>query len=269
MMPRCVRCGITGSRLVTEPALTRDAFLGGKLMLWQPRKGYRAGVDPVLLAASVPANPGQSVLDLGCGVGTAALCIGARVRDITLAGVERDRDTARIAMRNAQENNAEMDVVHGDLAEFPAQLRQRQFDHVIANPPYFQRDRSSAAPDAKREAAQGEVTPLDIWVGAAAKRVRTGGTVTFVHRAERLPDLLNAFSVHLGSIELKPLAPRHGRESQLVLLRGRKGGRAAFRLYPPLVLHKGSEHVRDGADYTDQVELILRSGGALNFNCAS
>jgi hypothetical protein len=59
--------------------LTHDAFLGGMLRLWQPRSGYRAGVDPVLLAASVPAVAGQRVLELGCGVGTAILCLAARV----------------------------------------------------------------------------------------------------------------------------------------------------------------------------------------------
>ena len=58
---------------ISDSDLTRDAFLGGRLYLWQPRTGYRAGVDPVLLAASVPARRGESVLDLGCGVGTAAL----------------------------------------------------------------------------------------------------------------------------------------------------------------------------------------------------
>ncbi|WP_348656358.1 methyltransferase, partial [uncultured Sulfitobacter sp.] len=69
-------------------ALTRDAFLGGKLHLWQPRKGYRAGVDPVLLAATVPAQAGQRVLELGCGVGAVSLCLGARVPGLQLTGVE-------------------------------------------------------------------------------------------------------------------------------------------------------------------------------------
>ena len=40
----------------SDTELTYDAFLGGKLHLWQPRRGYRAGVDPVLLAASVEAK---------------------------------------------------------------------------------------------------------------------------------------------------------------------------------------------------------------------
>lgn len=248
-----------------EALLSRDAYLDGRLTLSQPRRGYRAGVDPVLLAASVPAKPGQSLLDLGCGVGTAALCAGARVPGLLLAGLERQADHAALAARNAAANGLAMEVCTGDLAEMPPALRQRQFDHVIANPPYFRRDASIAGPDPAREAAYGEETPLAAWVSAAAKRVRQGGTVTFIHRAERLPELMAAFSDRLGSLEIKPLIPRRGRESQLILLRGRKGGRAGFRLHHGLLIHKGDSHA-GRADYTEMAAAILRGGAALDFN---
>ena len=51
---------------------TRDAFLGGRITVSQPRHGFRAGLDSVLLGAAV-ASGSTSLLDLGCGVGTAAL----------------------------------------------------------------------------------------------------------------------------------------------------------------------------------------------------
>lgn len=244
--------------------LTRDSFLDGRLSLTQPSGGYRAGVDPVFLAASVQARPGDSLLDMGCGVGTAALCAGARVPSLVLAGIERQPDHAELARLNALTNGIGMEVFTGDLAAMPAELRQRQFDHVISNPPYFRRDASLAAQDAAREAALGEDTPLAEWVAVAARRTRPGGFVTFIHRVERLPELMNAFSAHLGSLELKPLIPRHGRESQLVLLRGRKGGRAALRLYHGLLVHAGARHDESRTDYTDTAGAILRGGAAFD-----
>ena len=54
--------------------LTDDGFLDGRLRILQPKAGYRAATDPVLLAAFAPAEPGQSVVELGCGTGVASLC---------------------------------------------------------------------------------------------------------------------------------------------------------------------------------------------------
>ncbi|WP_233544894.1 tRNA1(Val) (adenine(37)-N6)-methyltransferase [Pseudooceanicola sediminis] len=245
--------------------LSRDRFLGGRLTLLQPRRGYRAGVDPVFLAASVQAQAGQSLLDLGCGGGVAALCAGARIPGMSLAGLERQAPYAELARRNAADNDLQMRVFEGDLATMPPDLRQLRFDHVIANPPFFRRDASVPAQAQDREGALGEDTPLDVWVAAAARRCLPGGYVTFVHRSERLPELLAAFSQCLGSIELKPLLPRAGRAAHLVLLRGRKGGRAAFRLHAGMVLHQGESHGADGADYTPEVSRILRDADPLIF----
>ena len=56
---------------VKHQSVTRDAFLGGRLTLSQPARGFRAGLDSVLLGAAV--SPGRTaLLDMGCGVGTAA-----------------------------------------------------------------------------------------------------------------------------------------------------------------------------------------------------
>ncbi|WP_010140236.1 tRNA1(Val) (adenine(37)-N6)-methyltransferase [Oceanicola sp. S124] len=246
-------------------ALSADQFLGGRLVLHQPLKGYRAGVDPVLLAASVVARAGDSLLDLGCGAGAAALCAGRRVPGLLLQGLERQPDYADLARRNAEANDLAMQVHEGDLARMPEALRQQRFDHVIANPPYFRRDASTPAAEPGREGALGEETPLFTWVEVAARRCNPGGHVTFIQRVERLPELMTAFAAHLGSLELKPLLPRQGRESQLVLLRGRKNGRAAFRLHAGLLLHAGMAHDRDRDDYTPEASRILREAGPLLF----
>ena len=246
-----------------EERLTCDLFLGGGLRIWQPEQGYRAGIDPVLLAASAPAEPGQSVLELGCGAGVASLCLGARVAGLDLTGVELQPDYAALARRNAAANRIALQVVTADLTDLPRELRVRSFDHVIANPPYFRRDRGSGAGDAGRETALGEATPLSSWIDIAARRLAPGGRLTLIQRAERLPELFAALDRRLGSAELLPLSPRDGRPAKLVLLRARKGGRAAFRLHPPLVLHEGARHFRDADTYEASVAAVLRQGAAL------
>lgn len=245
--------------------LTLDDFLGGRVQVYQPRKGYRAGVDPVLLAAAICAKPGQSVLELGCGVGVASLCLAKRVADLEITGLELQPEYAEFARRNAELNDASFAVVQGDLGNLPADLRQQSFDHVLANPPYFEREKSTSAADRGRETALGEDTPLEEWVKAAAKRLKPKGTATFIHRAERLPDLLAAMSERLGSVQILPLVPREGRDTRLVIVRAKKGGRGPVRLHDSLVLHRGQQHERDEDDYTDQFQAVLRDGQALPF----
>lgn len=242
-------------------ALSDDGFLGGRLRILQPRQGYRAATDPVLLAAAVPARPGESVLELGCGAGVAALCLGRRVPGLALTGLELQPDYAALARRNAARNGIALEVVEGDLAQMPAALRARSFDHVIANPPYF--GPGTAAADPGREMALREATPLADWLAAGLRRLRPGGHLTLIHLAERLPDLLAACGARLGSLTALPLAPREGRAAVRVILQGRKGGRGAFRLLAPLVLHAGAVHLADGDDFSPPARAILREGAAL------
>lgn len=245
-------------RSILGADLSHDAFLGGQLHLWQPKSGYRAGVDPVLLAASVPARSGQSVLDLGCGVGTASLCLGARVPDLSLWGVERQGIYADLARRNG------LDTVHADIAELPTDLRQMSFDHVICNPPYFDRNAGHSAHDVDREAARGEDTPLPVWLETAARRLKPKGYLHLIHRVDKLPELLS-LPCQMGSVEVLPLAARGGRAPERIILRARKEGRAPFVLHTPLVLHSGDTHLRDADDYTAPVAAALRDGKALDW----
>ncbi len=246
-----------------EAALTHDAFLNGRVMIRQPRTGYRAATDPVFLAAAVPAAPGQNVLELGCGAGTALLCLAARVPGLRLTGVEVQPAYAALARRNAVENGAAVDVVAADLAALPTELRARSFDHVIANPPYFAPE-APGAQDAGRDRAQREATPLELWVDVALRRCRDGGVVSLIHLTERLPELLSGFAGR-AAVTVLPLSSRAQRPAQRVILRARKGRRDPFVLLPPLVVHEGDGHPGDGEHFTLALRAMMREGAALPF----
>ena len=248
--------------------LTDNAFLGGRLHLWQPRDGYRAGIDPVLLAACVPARAGQSVLELGCGAGAAILCLATRVPGLTLTGVELLPEYADLARRNARENSIDLNVSTADLTALPKALRQTSFDHVLANPPYFRPGAHTGARDAGRAVALGEKTPLAAWVEVAARRLAPGGCLHMIQRMDRLPDLLAALAGRLGSPEILPLAARTARAPGLFVLRARKGGRAGFVLHAAIVLHRGVGHAQDKDSYTDDIAKVLRDAAPLDWPVA-
>ena len=247
--------------MFADDQLSDDKFLCGRLRLLQPVQGYRAATDPVLLAAACPAEPGQSVLDLGCGAGAAALCLGVRVPGLRLAGLELQAGYADLARRNAERNRIAVEVQQGDIARMPASLR-RDFDHVIANPPYYHAGGSASPVPARARAMQVD-TPLADWVAAAARRLRPGGWMTLICGTGGLPQAIAALAPKLGSTAVLPLAARDGRPALRVIVQARKGGRAPFRLLAPFVIHQGPAHDGDRESYTPEANAVLREGADL------
>jgi tRNA1(Val) A37 N6-methylase TrmN6 len=246
-----------------EADLTRDAFLGGRLLLWQPKAGYRAAIDPALLAAFAPASPGDRALDLGCGAGAAALCLAARTPELDLHGLELQPAYAALARRNAAANGVALAVHEGDLRRPPGALRAVPFDLVILNPP-FHDAAAPASPDAGRDAAHREgAADLAAWIAAALRRLRPGGALALVHLPARLPAILCALDGRAGATEILPVAPRAGAAASRVLVRARKGSRAPLALLAPLDLHRGGAHDEGRDGYGEAAEAVLRRGAAL------
>jgi tRNA1(Val) A37 N6-methylase TrmN6 len=243
-----------------RPEVSEDSLLGGRVRLLQPAEGYRVAIDPLLLAATLEAGPDERVLDLGCGTGAAALCVMARLPDTRLVGLELDGDRLDLARANARLNGLteRFEALEGDLRSPPAALLAQPFDHVLCNPPYLEagtdaRSKQGACTSATRE---GEAR-LGHWVAGALSLVRAKGSVTFIHRADRLAELLARLSGPAGEIVVCPLWPKAGRPAKRVIVRARKTVATPLRLAPGLVLH------RDDGSFTAEAEAILRDAGPL------
>ncbi|WP_144182977.1 tRNA1(Val) (adenine(37)-N6)-methyltransferase [Elioraea rosea] len=240
-----------------------EALLGGKVLIDQGGAGLRATIEPVLLAASVAAEPGEVVLEAGAGVGTAALCLLARCPDVRVVGVEREADQAMAAEANAARNGwgARFVAIAGDIADRAtarAAASLGPFQHAMANPPWFAagtRPEDAARRVAKHAPDEGSVAP---WVAFLARRIAPRGTLTLVLPPALLPEALTAFARSgLGAPLLFPLWPRQGEAAKRLILAGRKGARGGCRILPGLVLHW-----EDGR-YTDAAESALRHGEAV------
>lgn len=240
--------------------ITEDALLGGRVRLRQPAEGYRAAIDPVFLAAAVPVQDGQIVLDVGIGVGAATLCLLARVPNCRVFGIELQPQLAALARDNVQLNGqaGRADVLTGNLLAPPPRLAPGSFHHVMTNPPFLNGERSSAPPDASKATANVEGdADLNAWLRFCINMLRPKGTLTIVHRADRLDELLAALRGKVGEVSLLPLWPKAGRPARRIVLRARKGVAAPLELRPGLVLHEA-----DG-NYTVGAKAVLWNGDAL------
>jgi tRNA1(Val) A37 N6-methylase TrmN6 len=252
---------VSGSPAYTESAFTEDSLLGGRVRLRQPAEGYRVAIDPVFLAAAVPAEPHQLVLDVGCGAGAAMLCLAARVPHCRVVGLEMQRDFVRLAGDNVILNQMEarVSVTIGDLLRPPPRLSPGAFDHVMANPPYSERGRTRPAKiTGKTDATVEGDADLAAWVRFALAMARPKGTVTFIHRADRIDDLLGEIAGRAGEVVVFPLWAGEDRPASRILVRARKQIAAPARLMPGLVLHSP-----DGK-LTGRAEKVLREGWGLD-----
>ena len=249
-----------GSPSDAGTAVTEDRLLGGRVCLRQPGEGARAAIDPVFLAAAIPAAPHQQILDAGCGVGAAMLCLAARVPQCRVVGIELQRDLVRLAGDNLLLNGGadRLSVMVGDLLQPPPRLSPGSFDHVMANPPFIERGRGSPVSDPAKAAAtiEGDAA-LGDWVRFALGMVRAKGSVTFIHRADRIDVLLAQLAGRAGGIVIFPLWPRAGQAANRVLVQARKQVAAPARLAAGLVLHEA-----DGR-FTAAADAVLRGGEAL------
>jgi tRNA1(Val) A37 N6-methylase TrmN6 len=243
-------------------AITENTVLDGRVRLLQPERGYRAGLDAALLAAACDAADGARVLEAGCGVGAALLAAAVRRPTLRFAGLERDPATAALARRNVELNGLadRVEILDGDVAaRFPA-LGRPPFDAVQANPPFFDDPQALRAPGPERRGAWMADDGLSAWVGFLLKAVREGGTLTLIHRADRLADILALLAPKAGSVQVRPVHPFVDAPAKRVLVRAVKTGKAPLLLLPPLVLHG-----RDGARHTAETEAILRGRAGLGW----
>jgi tRNA1(Val) A37 N6-methylase TrmN6 len=243
-------------------SVTEDRLLDGRLKLRQPAKGYRAGLDAALLAAACDAAEGARVIEAGCGAGAALLAAALRRPGARFTGVERDPEAAGLARENLSLNGlgGRVDILEGDVGQPFARLGLAPFDAALANPPFFDDAGALRAPSPAKRGAWIADDGLEAWAAFLTKAVREGGTITVIHRADRLADLLAHFSAKAGSFQVRPVQPFADAPAKRVLVRAVKSGKAPLVLLPALVLHP-----RDGGKHTDEAEAILRGTAALGW----
>lgn len=228
--------------------------LGERVLLQQPVEGFRTSIDSVLLASACRIRENQTVLDMGCGVGSAGLCVLRRVEGTLLSGVDIQHDHLELARQNAILNamSERCHFVCSDIRTY----RDHQYDHVICNPPFLDAGAHIPSPSQSKALAMGHkevgLTVKD-WIDSGFYNLKPLGSLTLIHRAGDTDKIIHALGKRFGSIEIIPLWPKVGVAAKRVIIRAIKNRKSPTIIHPGLVLHK-----EDGK-YSDIAENIFRN----------
>jgi tRNA1(Val) A37 N6-methylase TrmN6 len=239
--------------------LTQDDFLGGRLNLIQPKKGYRITSDSVYLAASISLKAGESILDMGAGNGGILSCLATRLgqdaKGCIMHGIEIQPELMTMDIKNAQINGHDefTSYFEGDIFKEIEACAPNSYHHVVSNPPYFEKGKITASPHKTKALAFGEdMVDLKKWVERCLRMVRPKGTLTLIHRAERMDDIICALNGKAGSIVIFPFYPKQDKDASRIIIRAQKDAKGLLSLKSGLIVHKSN------GDYTPAIENILR-----------
>lgn len=227
--------------------------LDKRVRLLQPHDGFRTSLDSVMLGAACPARAGDHILDMGCGVGGAGFCVLARIEGTRLTGIDIQADHIELARQNADLNGwqGRADFTVSDIRDVSA---PNSFDHVICNPPYMEAGAHTTSPSQRKAVAHGhhDDTDLNDWLETGFRVLKSGGTLTMIHRADKTDKIILGLKNRFGAVEIIPLWPRIGENAKRVIVRAVKDRKTPATLHAGVVLHEA-----DGR-YTAAADAILR-----------
>ena len=245
--------------------ITEDSFLGGKLRLFQPKKGFRAGLDSVLLAASVNAKSGENVFEIGAGVGTVLFCLMNRIPGLNATAIEIMPEYHSLLLINAKRNKFKANLILGDLFT-NEKLKKESFDQIFFNPPYYPVSSYKISDNKLLEIAHIEYPGiLKQMLSYALKRCNPYGYITLIHRPARISEILSILKDGAGDIKILPIVSSNSKITSRIIIRARKSAKGETKLLNPLVLYKNTKNMNLKKKYTSEIQKILKKGHGLNF----
>lgn len=218
-----------------------DLQLAGMRII-QNDKGFRFGMDAVLLSDFATIDPKGCVADFGTGTGILPLLLRGRGKGCSFDALEIQSDMAEMAQRTMQLNGMQ-DVIR--VHNVPVQQAEQRLgpgsmDAIVCNPPYGVPGTTLLNPsDTLRTARHQDENGLMSWYKAAHRLLRGKGKFFMVYPAPRMFEAMTDLEkVHLTPKRFRLIYPRIDKPANLVLIEAMKDAKPMLHTEPPLIVYE-------------------------------
>ena len=195
-------------------------------------------------------NP-TNILDIGTGTGLLSLML-AQKSNAFIDAVETNGNAYTQSFENFKASpwHKQLQAFHSDIKAWKA---PHKYDLIVSNPPFFEKARGMVSENLSLSRAKFEIdSTLEDVVAAAARCVKANGKVAIIYPAERLVDLIAAFtSRHLTPKRICFIHPKPGEKSNLVLMEARPCAKKGIEVLAPITVYEA-----DGG-YSKTMDLIF------------
>ena len=188
-----------------------------------------------------PPKGTKKILELGTGSGAIAIYL-AKKYDVEVTAIDIDEELIRIARKNAQTNGVadKVNFMHLSSAMASRKFLAGSFDVVVSNPPHFAH-KGIESPFQRRNASRRmTVEGIKEFAQTTGRLLKNGGAFFFILHPRDITRWLKAFEMNgLGIHGLRFVFGTEHKQSQLVLIKGRKSSTSEVVVEPPIILRKG------------------------------
>ena len=227
---------------------TKDHLLDGKIVYFQPKLGYRSGIEPIILASQAN-NKDKSILDLGSGCGPISLILAYRFSKVEIVGLENNKFHLELSQKSKEENKFNnVEFKYEDVCHLNKKYAN-YFDLVLSNPPFFFENQIiKSKNDSINNAKYISKEKCEIWFKNLINYTNDKGRALIINRFENIDYMLGVFSLYNVMVEITPILSFKDTKPKNVLISLKKNENYVEKTKNEIIIHSNS------SKYSKQVE---------------
>jgi len=237
--------------------ISLDNFLDGKIKIYQPKNGYRAGIDAVLLASCVQVFKKCKILDIGSGTGVISFFIASKYKNVEIVGIEKNFKYYSLSMRSLRLNKVKSKIkfFNKDFKH----ISNMKSDIIVSNPPWFRQNSTYKSYNSLLNDAKIESLKLDLWIEKVLINLNSTGEYYTIFPYRRIEEMIKILRNHFKSVKIYPVSSFKSKPpDKAIILAKRSGKESNFNEYNRIITH------RKNKSFMKNINNILKKGNSLS-----